>query len=133
MKISAKQYATALFELTQDQSEAEIKKIIARLIQFLSEKQALKKLPEIIRYFEKIWQDNGTILTAEITSARELDPSILQIIKTHLQKTTNKKEIEVTTQINQNILGGVIIKYHDKILDASLKTNLHRFKNKLSE
>jgi F-type H+-transporting ATPase subunit delta len=133
MKISAKQYATALLEATQGKSEKETKAIIVSLIKLLSTNQALKKLPEVIRYFETIWQDQSTTLDVNLTSARPLSKTVVADITKYLQELTAKQAINLKQQNDPDILGGVIIKYGDKILDASLKTNLYHLKTKLSQ
>lgn len=81
----------------------------------------------IIRKLRKV---SGTVM-AEITSAEPLSDSDLKRIEETLIKLTGS-EIEVVTNVDPGILGGIITKIEDRVYDGSLKTQLERIRGALT-
>ena len=80
----------------------------------------------IIAEFEKYAKKKSGIIELEITSARKLSDTTLN----HIKKIFGE-QVESIEKIDGEILGGVKIKMEDKILDASLKTQLLNLKQNL--
>ena len=64
-------------------------------------------------------------------SARELNKETIKLLKSYVIKLSGAKEVVVDEQVDKNILGGVVIKYGDKVIDGSLKAQLEELKDKL--
>jgi F-type H+-transporting ATPase subunit delta len=65
-----------------------------------------------------------------VTTRFQLDDSIRENIKSALNKKLNK-EIILEETINEKILGGIIIKIDDLLIDGSIANQLRRIKNNL--
>ncbi len=65
-----------------------------------------------------------------VTTRFEMDDSVRKNIKTVLSKKLNK-EIILDETINEKILGGIIIKIDDLLIDGSVANQLKRIKNNL--
>lgn len=133
MKITAKQYARALFEEIKDSEEGNRNKIIKNFVRVLAANNHFSFLPRIIKQFGRIWNQNKGIVEAEIVSARELDEEILAEIKNFVKEKNHGKEVEFTRCVNKNLKGGFIIRANDKILDFSLANRLQDLANKIKE
>ncbi len=131
MKIKIKQYAMALCESLDGKSSAEVKQVIKKFVELLAEKNFLAKSSKIISEFEKIWNKNNGMVEFEAESANKLDKAAGRSLENYVALASGAKKAVMKEKIDKNILGGVIIKYGDKILDASLKTQLRELKNKL--
>ncbi len=131
MKIKIKQYAMALCESLDGKSSAEVKPVIKKFVELLAEKKFLAKSSKIISEFEKIWNKNNGMVEFEAESANKLDKAAGRSLENYVALASGAKKAVMKEKIDKNILGGVIIKYGDKILDASLKTQLRELKNKL--
>jgi len=55
----------------------------------------------------------------------------LKKLKNYLQGLNKDETLEFKVNIKQEIIGGIVLKYGDKIIDASLKTRLNQLKNSL--
>ncbi len=128
MKITSTQYAKALFELTYNQKEEEIKPVLDNFIKILTKNNDLNKIDDIIKEFSNIWDQKEGKVRVEIISARPLNEDILNLVKEYLSQKIEAKTFEIQHKIDKKILGGVIIKLKDKILDASLTNCLNRLK-----
>ncbi|MFA4834318.1 MAG: ATP synthase F1 subunit delta [Patescibacteria group bacterium] len=129
MKITAKQYGEALFESVSDASGGKVKEVVKNFCRVLKANNQVSQLGKIIGQFEQIWNKKNNITKAEIISALKLAPETEKVIGRYLVKTANGGEVKLSKQIDKNILGGVIIKHGDRILDESLRTRLAEFKN----
>lgn len=69
-------------------------------------------------------------VSIEVISVIELDKKILDEIKKNVDKKTGL-DVRIKNVLDKNIIGGIIIKIGDKVIDLSLKDKLEDLKNKL--
>jgi len=125
MKVSPKQYAITLYELTDGKSEKEILDILKNFSILLKKRNYLSKTDLILEEFNKVWNTEKNIVNAKIVSARPLDSDLKQNIINYISSASKAKEVFLEEDIDKNILGGVIIKYNDKVIDSCLKTRVN--------
>jgi F-type H+-transporting ATPase subunit delta len=70
------------------------------------------------------------VIKAKVTTAIELPESSLTNIKNYLSKRVNA-QIEMDVEINAELLGGFILKYDDKLIDASVSSQLKELRKSL--
>jgi F-type H+-transporting ATPase subunit delta len=124
MKIAPKQYAQILYELTRGRTKSEASSIIKDFAKLVARNNDIAILDKIIGEFEKIWNREQGLVHAEVVSAKALDKTSVKKIHDYIIKLLNAKQVELTQKIDENLLGGAIVKYGDKVLDGSLKTKL---------
>ena len=130
MKITPKQYAVALYEsINGDKNK--IKLVLNEFVKVLILNNDIIKAPKIILEFEKIWDKKKGIVTAEIISAGELEKSIIKLLNNYIKKVSEAEQVISRQAVDKNLLGGVVVKYGDKIIDASLRTRLVNLKEEM--
>lgn len=117
-------YARALYEAAEDQKKPEVKKLVENFLKLLQEKNQLSRITEIISEIETIDDKEHYRLRAEVTSAIRLDESTVKKLEKFLHKRTGAKEIIWEKKIDKQVLGGVILKFQDTVLDLSLAETL---------
>lgn len=127
MKLSPQNCGKILYELTKDVSAKEMDKIVKQFILFLKQEQMLSKIKYIMDEFVSYTKEKQGIVKLDITSARDLSKSELDKICKHFGQ-----KVETEVKIDETLLGGVVIKDKNRILDASLKTQLQKLKRQLS-
>ena len=127
MKISNRQFAEALYELTIGLVEKDLDVTLETFVKFLSKNKRLKQSNNIIVEFEKITKKKQGIIEIEITSARKLDKDIIEKIKESFAK-----KVEAVEKIDGSLIGGIKVKLEDRVLDASVKTQLNNLKRSLT-
>ena len=80
-KTSNKQYAEALYEVTQDLKGSDLSDAIKTFVEILVRDHKLKQGYNIIAEFERTVKKASGVVELEITSARELDKKIVEEIK----------------------------------------------------
>jgi len=132
MKIKSQQYALALFELVKDKKSQELEKIVTNFARLLTERNDDFKADKIALEFENLWYKENLVVKAEIKTARALAPATVKALAEKLRKISGAKELALSEKVEVDIIGGAVIKYGDKILDAGLKNRLQKFKEALA-
>lgn len=131
MKAQAKQYAQALFLEVKDKSSDEMALALDNFLQVLKRDNCVSQVEKIISYFNNFWQKEYSLVEAEITTAEVLETSLKKEIIDYLIEKSKAEKIKINEKENKKIIGGFIVKYGDKIIDASVKNKINLFKNNL--
>lgn len=126
-KTSNKQLAEALYQVTRGLKGEKLAQTLRGFMALLMRSHKLKQAGRIIEEFVKFSKKQDGIVEIEVTTARGLDDGTML----HIKKAFGEK-VEEKLVIDENVLGGVKIKTNDKILDASLKTQLINLKKTLA-
>lgn len=102
------------------------------LVYLLLDGERMGSLPAISRALDAMIEEKAGRLTAEVVSAKPLDPSQLSQINAALEKLSGKK-VSVTTRQDPELLGGVVAKVGDTVYDGSLRTQLRAIRDELSK
>lgn len=133
MKISATQYATTLYELTQDKSKSEVDSIAKKFIELLIKNRQIKLAGKIIEKFSEIYNRKNGIIEAEITSREVLSNELRNKVSNYVSNKYKAKEVVINNKIDESIKGGIIIKVGDEIIDASISGKLRSLKSSLKK
>lgn len=88
------------------------------------EKGRDQELAAIFEYFlDKVKEYKG-IGVAKVTSAVELSKAQKEQIEKKLLATTDYKSFEMNYQVDQSLIGGLVIRIGDRIVDSSIRTRL---------
>ena len=104
-------------------------KIDEKLVNFLyilTKKNKINLLNEILASFEQISAENSGVSVVQIVSAVELNQDYKQRIILKLETKLNKK-VEPVWDIKPEIIGGLIFKINDTVIDSSLKNKIENF------
>lgn len=133
MKAKPKQYARGLFEALDGANEKQAKAIIERFVRLLTSNNHSSQFDRILSFFVRTWNEKNMIVPVEISSAWKLGKNAREGINEHIKKINGGRSTEVSETIDESLLGGVVVKYDDKIIDASLKTRINEFKNHIAK
>jgi F-type H+-transporting ATPase subunit delta len=103
----------------------------ANFLELLVEKHRMPTLFRIRRQFEERWQEENRLLPVSVTSAIELDDETVEQISSRIAEQTDRK-IELSTEVNPEILGGIVLRVGNSILDASIRNRLEQVRRQLA-
>ena len=89
-------------------------------------------LEAIADSFINLYKSYKNIKTVSITTAEPISDQTKSEIMTYIKK-TGGDEIELTEIVDEDIIGGVIIKMGDKQLDASVTRKIKKLKKSLTK
>jgi len=128
MKITTKQYAQTLFELTQNKSDGEVDSVVKKFAELLKKNRQLKALPGVIGKFLDIYNKENGIIEADIAVINKLNEQQIESIENFLKKRYSAKKVVLKIKVDKNIKGGIIIKVDDEVLDGSVSRQLQELK-----
>jgi F-type H+-transporting ATPase subunit delta len=99
-------------------------------IKVLIDKDRQLIITDINEYFINLIDNMKNRLRVKLITSIKLEDSFIEKIKTAL-KEKFKKEIILDTIINSSILGGIIIKVGDSVIDGSLSKDIRNIRGKL--
>lgn len=102
-----------------------------QLLRALGERDRLPVLPEVRKQFEQLRARHEQRLTAEVVSARELDAAQRERIRTALAEQTGQA-VDLVSTIDEQLLGGAVVRAGDRVLDASLQRRLQQLAQNLA-
>jgi ATP synthase F1 delta subunit len=77
--------------------------------------------------FEELWDRENHLLPVEVTSAIELDEKTINEIGERIGEQTGEK-IQLTSRVDPDILGGIVLRVGNSILDASISNRLEQLR-----
>jgi F-type H+-transporting ATPase subunit delta len=88
-------------------------------------------IPAMGRVFLKEFNKKNQIVSVEVTSAVELNKTVLEQIEAYVLENTQAKSVELTTKIDKELMGGLTVEFDGKIYDNTVVTQINKFKKEL--
>lgn len=104
--------------------------LASRLLEMLASRGRLGQVPSILYELESIIEKSQGVLTGKVRSAVELSAEDLAVLSASLAKRVGSR-VKLTPSVDPSLLGGVVATVAGRTFDASLRTQLERFKNEL--
>ncbi len=100
------------------------------LIQVMAENGRLKALPEVFEQFVALKQEFDKEMDVEVISATELSEQQIADISSKLEQRLERK-VQLNCSVDETLLGGVIIRAGDLVIDNSARSRLDRLSDAL--
>jgi F-type H+-transporting ATPase subunit delta len=101
-------------------------------LELLIEKQRMPEIFRIRRRFEEMWKKENRRIDVTVTSAVELDPSVVGKIGEEIERQTGQK-VELASRVDEEILGGVVLQVGNMVLDASIRSRLEKLRKSVAQ
>ncbi|MBQ8167052.1 MAG: F0F1 ATP synthase subunit delta [Lachnospiraceae bacterium] len=102
------------------------------LIAMVVDKGHVNELISILNYFVKQVKKEKNIGVATVASAIELSDSQKQAIEQRLIETTVYDTMETHYSVDKSLIGGLVIRIEDRVVDSSIKTKLENMSRTLA-
>lgn len=100
-------------------------------LKLIVNKERYSEVKNIIRYFAERLQEERGIGVAYVTTAVELTDVQKEAVKNKLIATTTYRVMEMHYKVDASIIGGMIIRIKDRVVDSSVRTKLEEMKRQL--
>jgi F-type H+-transporting ATPase subunit delta len=105
-------------------------KTTANFLKILLKNGRISELAAFSKKFEEVLEERAGIITAKITSARELADGEKSGLQASIEKMTGRK-VKLEFDIDENIIGGVVTRVGSTVYDGSVRTQLENLKQQL--
>ena len=100
-------------------------------LELLAEKHRMPAIFAIRDRFDDLWAEARKRLEVRLTSAVELDQGVVDKVGKEVERQTDR-EIDMTADVDPDILGGLVLRVGNKVLDASLRSKLERLRKEVA-
>ncbi|MDQ2675344.1 MAG: F0F1 ATP synthase subunit delta [Actinomycetota bacterium] len=97
----------------------------------LAEKHRMPAIFRIGAYYDELWAEENKRLEVRVTSAVPLDDKIVKQVGEEIERQTDRK-IDLEADVDEDILGGLVLRVGNMVLDASLREKLNRLRKEVS-
>lgn len=99
-------------------------------LRLLAQKRRVAALPFIARQLARLSDEDQNILRADVSTAGPVGDEYLAKLRGELEKATGKK-VSITHKVDKSLIGGVVTRLGDRVIDGSVKTRLTTFRESL--
>jgi F-type H+-transporting ATPase subunit delta len=112
--------------------EKKVSQLTMNFLLLIAQNKREVHIPGICRNFLDLTRKDQNIKSAVLTTAAEIDAGTIKKVETLLGKEL-AATVELSTSVNPDILGGLVLRLDDKQYDASVATQLKKIKQSLLE
>jgi ATP synthase F1 delta subunit len=104
---------------------------LVNFLELLAEKHRVPAIFQIRSRFDELWAEANRRLEVTVTSAVELDSNVVDQVGAEVKRQT-EREIDMTTEVDPEILGGLVLRVGNMVLDASLRSKLEKLRKEVA-
>lgn len=100
-------------------------------LELLVEKHRMPAIFRIRKRFDELYKSEKQRIEVTVTSAVELDPSVAEKVGAEVERQTGK-EVELTSRVDESIIGGLVLQVGNMVLDASIRNSLEKLRRSVA-
>lgn len=104
---------------------------LMRFLKLLAERHRMPVLFRIRRAYDALWRKENRLLPVSVTSAVELDAGLMEDIGRRIEQQTGQR-VDLTGQVDPGVLGGLVLRVGNMVLDASVRNRLDRLRKQVA-
>jgi F-type H+-transporting ATPase subunit delta len=97
--------------------------LFLNFLELLVENHRMPVIFRVRRGYDSLWESHNRLLPVEVTSAIELDEQTVRGIGDRIAEQTGRR-IELSSIVEPDILGGIVVRVGNQVLDASIRNRL---------
>lgn len=101
-------------------------------VKIIIKKKRESLLPAIAKIFIDLYKTEKNIVTAAVTTATPISPLLKEKIISYI-KTRNNNKVELIEVVDNNLIGGAIIRIGDKELDISIASDISELRQSFNK
>jgi F-type H+-transporting ATPase subunit delta len=101
-------------------------------LELLAEKHRMPAIFHMRRRFDDRWAEENRRLEVTLTSAVELDKSVVDRVGKEIERQTDRT-IDMTAEVDPEVLGGLVLRVGNRVLDASIRSKLEKLRKEVAK
>jgi ATP synthase F1 delta subunit len=101
-------------------------------LQALIERHRMPAIFRIRATFDQMWEEENRLLPVQVTSAVPLDEQTVNSIGQRIGEQTGRT-IELSSEVDDGIIGGIVLRVGNVILDASIRNRLEQLRKQVAQ
>jgi F-type H+-transporting ATPase subunit delta len=104
---------------------------VTNFLELLVEKHRMPVIFRIRAELDQLWEEENKRLPVQVTSAVELSEETVKQIGDKIAQQTDRK-VDLSSRVDPDILGGIIVRVGNSVLDASIRNRLENFRKQVA-
>jgi ATP synthase F1 delta subunit len=104
---------------------------IVNFLKLLVDNHRTPVIFRIRRAYDELWERENRLLPVHVTSAIELDTKTVSEIGDRIAEQTGQK-VELSSEVDPDILGGIVVRVGNSVLDASVRSRLEQLRKQVA-
>jgi ATP synthase F1 delta subunit len=105
---------------------------LLNFLELLAERHRMPVLFRIRRIFDDLWAEENKLLSVTVTSATELDQSLVDDIGKRIEEQTGR-QVELSSSVDPDVLGGLRVRVGNMVLDATVRNRLEQLRKQVTK
>jgi F-type H+-transporting ATPase subunit delta len=105
--------------------------VVVNFLKVLIENHRMPAIFRVRREYDVLWEAENKLLPVTITSAVTLDEATVKSIGDAIGRQTGQ-QIELTANVDPDVLGGLVVRVGNSILDASIRNRLENLRRSVA-
>lgn len=112
---------------------ADVEVMVRNTVNLMTVNRDITKFPDMHRVFGEMADEHRGIARAEVVTAVPLDDARRDQLAAGLAKLVGRDEVIITESVDPRIIGGIVAKVGDRLIDGSTRTRLQAMRASLAE
>jgi F-type H+-transporting ATPase subunit delta len=104
---------------------------LVNFLELLAERHRMPVIQRIRRTFDEMWADERRLLPVTVTSAVELDQSLVEEIGQRIEEQTGRR-VDLSSTVDPDVLGGLVVRVGNMVLDATIRNRLEQLRKQVA-
>lgn len=104
--------------------------VMINFFKLLADKRRVAILPDVAQAYREMVDRDRNLLRGTLVTAGEIDQELSAKVKATMEKITGK-QVEFSSQVDPAIIGGMVAKVGDLVLDGSIRSQLTGLKESI--
>jgi ATP synthase F1 delta subunit len=105
---------------------------LENFLEVLIENHRMPVLFRLRREFDRLWDRENRRLPVEVTTAVALDAAVVAELGSRVGQQTGQN-VDVSSRVDPDILGGMVLRVGNSILDASIRNRLNQLRREVAK
>jgi F-type H+-transporting ATPase subunit delta len=105
--------------------------LLTNFLELLIEKHRMPVIFRMRRRLDSLWEQENRLLPVHVTSAIALEDEAVAQIGERIGAQTGRR-VELTATVDEDILGGIVLRVGNAILDASIRNRLEQLRKQVA-
>jgi F-type H+-transporting ATPase subunit delta len=114
-----------------DRAVTDADEIVVNFLKLLIENHRMPVIFRVRRVVDGLWREENKLLPVTVTSAVELDQATVSQIGDRISEQTGRT-VELSAVVEPDILGGLVVRVGNSILDASIRNRLEQLRKQVA-
>ncbi len=120
-------------ELLDDAFKGKVSDEVMGFFHVLADKKRLKELDAVLEYFDRSAKEYKKIGVVYVTVPMELTKAQQDKIRKRILEVSSYESLEMHVETDASLLGGMVIRIGDEILDNSIRSKMEHMARKINQ